>query len=180
MEVAERIADAFIEPFKLSAGEKAVGASIGISLFPDHGDNADALLRNADMAMYASKSTPKTRYFFYEQELDYKLTARREIEQALIEAVERDEFVLYYQPRVDAITFELRSMEALLRWKHPQRGLLEPSEFILLAESIGIMVKLGDLVMEKACAQLAEWKMQQLRMVPVSINVSAQQFNWAM
>jgi diguanylate cyclase (GGDEF)-like protein len=176
-EVAERIADAFIEPFKLSPGEKAVGASIGISLFPDHGDNADALLRNADMAMYASKSIPKMRYFFYEAELDHKLTTRREMEQALIEAVEKDQFVLYYQPRVDTFTCELRSMEALVRWKHPKRGLLEPREFILLAESIGIIVELGELVIQKACAQIAEWKKQHQHLVPVSINVSAQQFN---
>jgi diguanylate cyclase (GGDEF)-like protein len=176
-EVAERIADAFIEPFKLSPGAKGVGASIGISLFPDHGDNAEALLRNADIAMYASKSTPKKRYFIYEAELDHKLKMRRETENALIEAVKSDQFVLYYQPRVDTVTFELRSMEALVRWKHPERGLLEPPEFILLAENIGIMDELGQLVMQKACAQIAEWKTQQLRVVPVSINVSAQQFN---
>lgn len=176
-EVAERIADAFIEPFKLSPGEKAVGASIGICLFPDHGENADALLRNADMAMYASKAIPKKKYFFYEAELDQKLKARRENEQALIEAVEKDQFVLYYQPRVDTVTCEMRSMEALVRWKHPRRGLLEPPEFIVLAESIGIMVELGELVIQKACAQIAQWKIQHLPVVPVSINVSAQQFN---
>lgn len=177
VEVAERIADAFIEPFKLSPGAKAVKASIGISLFPDHGDNADILLRNADIAMYASKSVPKIRYFFYEAELDRKLTAQRAIEQALTEAVEKDQFVLYYQPRVDTVTFELRSMEALVRWKHPERGLLEPPEFIFLAESIGAMVQLGELVMQKACAQIAEWQALNLNVVPVSINVSAQQFN---
>ncbi len=177
VEVAERIADAFIEPFKLSPGAKMVKASIGISLYPDHGDNADTLLRNADIAMYASKSVPKIRYFFYEAELDRKLTAQRAIEQALTDAVEKDQFILYYQPRVDTVTFELRSMEALVRWNHPERGLLEPPEFILLAENIGAMIQLGELVVQKACAQIAEWQALNLNVVPVSINVSAQQFN---
>jgi diguanylate cyclase (GGDEF)-like protein len=176
-EVAERIADAFVEPFKLSPGEKAVSASIGISLFPDHGDHADALLRNADMAMYASKSFHGKRYFFYEAELDRKLTAQREKEQALIEAVELDQFILYYQPRVDTQTCELRSMEALVRWIHPRHGVLEPPEFIVVAENIGLMVKLGELIIQKACAQIAQWEAQQLPVVPVSINVSAQQFS---
>jgi diguanylate cyclase (GGDEF)-like protein len=176
-DVAERIADTFIEPFKLSPGKKSVNASIGISLFPNDGDNVEALLKNADMAMYSCKVVSKARYCFYEAELDYKLRARREIEQALLDAVEQDQFVLYYQPRVDAVTCELRSMEALVRWIHPQRGLLEPLEFIVLAESTGIIVKLGELVMEKACAQIACWKLQQLHVVPVSINVSARQFN---
>ncbi len=176
-DVADRIADIFIEPFKLSPGKKSVKASIGISLFPGDGDNVEALLKNADMAMYACKTGNKARYKFYEPELDYKLRARYEIEQALLEAVEQDQFVLHYQPRVDAVTCELRSMEALVRWAHPQRGLLEPMEFILLAESTGIIVKLGELVMEKACAQMARWKLEQLHLVPVSINVSARQFN---
>ena len=176
-EVAERIADAFIEPFKLSLGERAVGASIGICLFPEHGEDAETLLKNADMAMYASKAIPKKRYFFYEAELDHKLKVRQENERALTEAVEQDQFILYYQPRVDTFTCEMSSMEALVRWNHPKRGLLEPPDFIALAESIGIMVELGELVMQKACAQIADWKAKRLHVVPVSINVSAQQFN---
>jgi diguanylate cyclase (GGDEF)-like protein len=176
-EVAERIADAFIEPFKLSPGKRQVEASIGISMFPNDGDNVEALLKNADMAMYACKVGGKQRYCFYEAELDHKLNAKREIEQSLVTAVEKDQFVLYYQPRVDAFTGELRSMEALVRWIHPERGMVQPNDFIFVAEGTGIIVELGALVMEKVCAQIAHWKEQSLRVVPVSINVSARQFD---
>lgn len=159
-------------------GQHTVGVSIGISLSPDDGEDAETILRNADMAMYSAKAAPdKGSYQFFHPELYERLKGRLDSEHALLQAVELDQFVLFYQPRAEAATGEICGMEALVRWMHPQRGLVPPLEFIPLAESTGLIVKLGELVIEKACAQLAQWKAQQLPLVPVSINVSALQLN---
>jgi diguanylate cyclase (GGDEF)-like protein len=176
--VAERIIQSLNEPFVLAAGDShIVHGSIGISMFPRDGDNEQTLLKHADIAMYAAKENGKGDYEFYQPYLSEKLVVRLNKEEALRRAIERDEFVLYYQPRVDTFTGELRSMEALVRWIHPEHGLVSPVEFISMAEDTGLIMTLGELVIEKACAQLAQWKAQYLPVVPVSINVSPRQFN---
>jgi diguanylate cyclase (GGDEF)-like protein len=175
--VAERIAAAFNQPFDLSRGRSTVGASIGIALYPHDGDDTETLLKNADIAMYSAKGAGKGHYQFYRPELYESLKGRLDTEQALLQALEHDQFVLFYQPRVVAATGELCSMEALVRWMHPERGLVAPLEFIPLAETTGLILRLGELVFEKACAQIASWKEQGLPLVPVSVNVSARQFN---
>jgi EAL domain-containing protein (putative c-di-GMP-specific phosphodiesterase class I) len=154
-----------------------VHGSVGISIFPQDGDDVDTLLKHADIAMYAVKAKGKAHYQFFHPQLSESLVARLNKEQALRNAIEHDELVLYYQPRVDTFSGELRGMEALVRWMHPERGLIPPLEFIPLAEETGLIVKLGELVIEKACAQLARWKALDLPVVPVSINVSPRQFN---
>ncbi|AZP12946.1 bifunctional diguanylate cyclase/phosphodiesterase [Undibacterium parvum] len=175
--VAERIAEAFSQPFWLGGEKHNIGASIGISLYPRDGDDTDTLLKNADIAMYSVKAAGKGHYNFFKPELYANIKARFAMEQALVQAIELNQFVLHYQPRVNTISGEMISMEALIRWIHPERGLISPIEFIPIAESTGLILALGDMVMEKACSQISDWKNQQLPLVPVSINVSARQFH---
>ena len=176
--VARVIVSALAEPFTLarSSGHR-IHTSIGISLFPQDGEDGETLLKHADIAMYAAKAAGKGRYQFYQAHLSDRLVLRINREQALRQAIERDEFVLHYQPRVDAASGRLCSMEALVRWAHPERGLIPPIEFIQVAEDTGLILQLGRIVIEKACAQIAQWKAEGLPVVPVSINVSALQFN---
>ncbi|HWJ93378.1 MAG TPA: GGDEF domain-containing phosphodiesterase, partial [Telluria sp.] len=175
--VAERIVAAFSAPFAIGDGIHAsVGASVGISLFPRDGSDAGALIRNADMAMYAGKNEGKGQYRFYDQSLSGSLRRRALLKQRLADAIAHDQFILHYQPRVDPHTGALLSMEALLRWNHPEDGMVAPGEFIPLAESSGLIVPLGALVIDKACAQLAAWRAAGAQAVPVSINVSPKQF----
>jgi diguanylate cyclase (GGDEF)-like protein len=175
--VAQRILDAFKEGFRLSQGIHSVGTSIGISIFPSDGTDAGTLLQNADIAMYSVKSGGKGNYRFYDPEFYETLRARLERELELRHAIEHDEFTLYYQPRVDISTGTTSSMEALVRWIHPSKGLIEPLDFIPLAEETGLILGLGELVIEKVCAQLAHWAETGQELVPVSVNVSPRQFN---
>lgn len=176
--ITNRIIKEFDELIVLSGGSShAVHASIGISMFPQDGDTAEVLLKHADIAMYAAKTNGKSHYKFYEPQLSTCLQVRLDNEAALNQAVACDEFFLLYQPRVDTVTGQLVGMEALVRWMHPQRGMVPPLEFIALAERTGLIVRLGEMVIEKACAQLAAWNAQDLPLVPVSVNVSPRQFS---
>jgi diguanylate cyclase (GGDEF)-like protein len=177
-----RIADQAIEelskPFAVGFADVShIRASIGISLFPHDGTDGETLLKHADIAMYSAKAAGKGRYHFYQSHLSDRIDLRVSREKAIREAIERDEFVLYYQPRADTFTGRLRSMEALVRWIHPERGFISPVEFIQIAEETGLIIKIGEQVIAKACAQLAEWKAQGLPLVSISINVSVSQFN---
>lgn len=176
-EIAQRIADVLEEPFRIDQRECTVGASIGISVFPKDGKDAETLIKNADIAMYSAKSDTRRRYQFFNQELFARMQSTWETERELAFALEKDQFVIHYQPRVDALTGALAGFEALVRWQHPTRGLLYPGSFIDIAETSGLILRLGDLVMEKVCSQLAAWRQQKLPLVPVSINASAKQFN---
>lgn len=178
LEVAKRINQSLSDALVLSNGTRhLVCASIGISIFPHDGDSRDVLLKHADIAMYAAKANGKARYQFYERQFSERLVTRLQREKALRQAIERNEFELYYQPRVGTVHGELRGMEALVRWNHPELGLVPPNDFIPIAEETGLIVQLGELVIEKACAQIAQWNAQDLPVVPVSVNVSPRQFN---
>ncbi len=176
--LAERIFNALNEPFALRDGHvHAIRASIGISVYPQDGFESESLIKHADIAMYAAKNDGKNRYEFYRAQFSEALQARLNNEQAIRSAIDMDEFVLYFQPRVDTVTGELKSLEALIRWQHPVRGLVSPVDFIPFAESSDLIVDLGTLVLEKACRQIADWKSMGLPVVPVSVNVSAKQIN---
>jgi EAL domain-containing protein (putative c-di-GMP-specific phosphodiesterase class I) len=127
--------------------------------------------------MYHAKNAGKGHYRFYTPSLSQNLENRLELEHALQQALEQNQLELHYQPRIATITGELRALEALVRWRHPERGMVPPVEFIPLAEETGLILPLGDMVLEKACAQVADWQRQGLPVVPVSINVSPRQFN---
>ena len=176
-EVARRIGTAFQTPFKVGDDSHTMSVSIGISIFPDHADTPDALLRYADIAMYEAKQGGKSRYCLYQERLSQNLMVKFSTRKALELALERDEFVLHYQPRVNAINGAFCSMEALVRWVHPTRGMVPPLDFIPLAEETGLILRLGEVVIEKACAQIAAWRRDGMRPLPVSINVSLRQFN---
>lgn len=175
--VAERILHSFQDGFRLADGVHAVGASVGISVFPSDGTNANTLLHHADIAMYSVKTTGKRNYRFFDEKFYEALRARLENETELRHAIQLDQLVMYYQPRIDMSTGATSSMEALVRWAHPLKGLLEPLEFIPLAEETGLILSLGELVIDKVCAQMACWEQSGQELVPVSINVSCRQFN---
>ena len=175
--VAERILAALALPFAIADETLSVGASIGISAFPRDGDDAATLIKHADIAMYSGKSEGKGQYRFFNPSLYKTLKTRTQFKHSLIEAIEKDQLILYYQPRVNTQTGELVSMEALIRWMHPTLGLIPPLEFIPLAESSGLILRIGEMVMDKACAQLLAWRTQDLALVPISINVSPKQFS---
>jgi diguanylate cyclase (GGDEF)-like protein len=175
-DTAERIVRTCSTPFGVSDKTFSLGASVGISVYPRDGADAQTLIRHSDVAMYSSKSEGKGQYRFYDASLHETLKSKAHLKQSLFEAIGQDQFVLYYQPRVHAQTGMLCSMEALVRWIHPKRGLVPPQEFIPLAEFTGLIQPLGRLVIDKACAQLVEWRRRDLPLVPISINVSPSQF----
>lgn len=176
-EMANRILEALSRPFLVSGGfAHLVRASVGISMFPEDGRTVETLLKHADTAMYAAKGDGKGCMAYYSPALTQQIVERINNEQALRQAVDQRQFVLHYQPRVDAASGELISMEALIRWIHPQRGMVPPLEFIPLAEETGLIVQIGEFVIDEACAQIASWQKQHLGAVPLSVNVSPRQF----
>ncbi|WP_176442318.1 bifunctional diguanylate cyclase/phosphodiesterase [Noviherbaspirillum humi] len=178
-QVAQRILQSFEERFHVAGATHAIGTSIGISLYPQDGGDVDTLLKHADVAMYSVKTTGKRNYRFYDQKFYDALMASLRQESELRHAIDHDQFVLHYQPRVDISTGVTSSMEALVRWAHPLRGLVEPSEFIPIAEDTGLILPLGELIIDKVCAQLAFWARSGQELVPVSVNVSPRQFSEA-
>ncbi|MDB5989505.1 MAG: signal transduction protein [Herbaspirillum sp.] len=174
--IATRIVEAFKAPFELSQGKNFVGTSIGIGVYPMDGADMETLLKNADIAMYSAK-TSKGNFCFFTAQLHEQLQARLTAEKELMRALEDDEFVVHYQPRVATRTGEIVGLEALVRWNHPTRGEVQPGEFISVAEKTDIILRLGAAVVDKVCAQLAQWQSEGVPVVPVSINVAAKQFN---
>lgn len=170
--VADRVLQAFQESFRLSQGIASVGASIGISLYPMHGDDADTLIKHADIALYSVKTSGKGSYAFFDEKFSEALHQRAAREDDLRKALERDEFLVFYQPRVSSSNGMLLGLEALICWVHPVHGQVKPSEFLRLAEEIGLIVEFGKLVIEKVCCQIAKWVHDGKEPVPVSINVS--------
>lgn len=176
--VSRLIIKAMQEPFDVAGqGQHMVEASVGIAVFPRDGSDCDTLLKHADLALYAAKAEGKGRFSFYQPGLSDKLMHRLGKEQALRRAIADDEFIMVYQPRVDTMTGALCGMEALVRWMHPERGLLPPEEFIQIAEDTGMIREIGSAVIEMTIAQIATWQELGLPVVPVSINVSALQFD---
>ncbi len=174
--VAQRILHSFETPFRLSQGTHSVGTSIGISVFPDDGMDADTLMNHADMAMYAVKMNGKRNYRYFDVQFSESVQRRHQTEAELRHALEHSQFIVYYQPRIHLASGRMSSMEALVRWAHPEHGVIEPQAFIPLAEETGLIVQLGEQVIDKVCAQLAYWLKHGREIVPVSINVSARQF----
>ena len=182
--VAARIIQAFGKPFTIADEPHMIGASVGISVFPRDGSDAATLIRHSDIAMYAGKNEGKGQYRFFDPAQSSTLKTRAQMRQRLLEAIEKKQFMLHYQPRVDTRSGRLLSMEALLRWEHPQLGMIRPDEFIPLAEASGLIVPIGAIVIDLACAQLAAWNrnghghaaVAGAVPVPVSINVSPKQF----
>lgn len=176
-QVAERVLGAFDDGFHLQHTIHVLGASIGISLFPEHGDDAQTLLKNADIAMYSVKTEGKGSFRFFQSRFFEAIRTRMETELELRRALDQRQFVVHYQPRIDLATGTASSMEALVRWDRPGKGLTAPGSFIALAEETGLIVRLGEVVVDAVCRQLAHWARAGLPLLPVSVNVSPRQFS---
>ena len=174
--VAQKIIEALERPFSLEGNETYVTASIGITLFPDDGEEAGALIMNSDTAMYRAKERGRNNYQYFTREMNERALARVQMETALRRAIERGEFRLHYQPKVDLRSGEICGAEALLRWQHPERGMTAPEEFIPVLEDTGLIVPVGEWVMREACGQTMAWKRAGLAALPVAVNLSARQF----
>jgi diguanylate cyclase (GGDEF)-like protein/PAS domain S-box-containing protein len=170
--LARRIVEVIGAPFHVDEHDVVVSASIGIAVAPHDGSDPDNLLKYADMALYAAKTDGRRTYRFFEAEMNERLHARRAMETDLRAAFQRDEFELYYQPSIDIQSGRIVGFEALLRWNHPERGVVLPGEFIALAESIGLIVPLGEWVLRQACAAAARWPDD----IAVAVNLSPLQF----
>jgi EAL domain-containing protein (putative c-di-GMP-specific phosphodiesterase class I)/FixJ family two-component response regulator len=162
--------------FLVEGHELYVTCSIGIALFPKDGEDTQTLLKNADTALYRAKDLGRNNCQFYAAEMNVKALERLMLENSLRHALDRDEFRLHYQPRVDLRTGEITGMEALVRWQHPELGLIPPARFIPVAEESGLIVPLGEWVLREACAQNKAWQRSGLRTVIVAVNLSARQF----
>jgi diguanylate cyclase (GGDEF)-like protein len=175
--VAGRVLAAFRDAFHLQHSTHVLGASIGISMFPEHGEDAETLLKHADIAMYSVKTEGKGSYRFFRPQFYEAIRSRLDTEIELRRALDLGQFVVYYQPRVDLAAGTLSSMEALVRWERPGKGLIQPDEFIPLAEQTGLIDRLGELVIDNVCRQLRRWSSDGASVVPVSVNVSPRQFS---
>jgi diguanylate cyclase (GGDEF)-like protein len=173
---ARALLDAIMRSAAGTVWEKfPLGASLGISLYPADGEDLQSLMQAADIAMYEAKFQGKSQYRHYDEKYAQKIKDRILLERELQLAIRNDEFLIFYQPRADARTGNFSSMEALVRWQHPERGLISPAEFINVAEQTRLVIPLGELVVRKVCAQMADWQAQGVSMKCVSINVSALQ-----
>ena len=174
--VAQKILHALRWPFLLEGETCHISASIGISLYPNDGADLSSLLKNADIALYRTKEQGKNNYLFYSEDMNHHLSARIARETKLPGALERSEFVLHYEPKVEIHTGRITGMEALIRWQHPELGLLPPVEFIGLAENSGLIVPIGAWVLRTACASSQKLQNRLAAPLTVSVNLSARQF----
>jgi diguanylate cyclase (GGDEF)-like protein len=174
--VAQRILDVFKDPFIIKNHELFSTVSIGICMYPTDGKDTVELLKNSDLAMYHAKEQGKNNYVFFSGEMNIRMKKRMTLENQLRHALREDQFVLHYQPLVDLGTGRMNGVEALIRWNHPQSGLLTPDDFIPLAEETGLILQLGQWVLVTSCEQILTWRNQGIRSLPVSINISARQF----
>ncbi len=175
--VAKKFVDALAHPFSLNEQEFFISASIGISLFPAHGDDPFTLMKNADIAMYQAKNSGRNNFLFYDADMNSIDSKRLSLETDLRRALERDELELYYQPQIDIKTSTIIGAEALLRWNHSSLGLVSPMDFIPLAEETGLIVPIGQWVMEQACQQVNAWHHQGLKPIHIAVNIAHRQFN---
>ncbi len=173
---ANRILEAVAIPHFVEHRELHVTTSIGVSLYPGDGQNAETLIKNADTAMYQAKENGRQGYKFFRPEMNARAVERQSIEEGLRSALERKEFTLHYQPKIDLKTGAINGTEALIRWNHPERGLVPPLQFIPIAEDCGLIIPIGARVLREACGQAKAWADAGLPPMTMAVNVSAVQF----
>lgn len=173
---AARIINDLRRPHHLGEHRLNTTASVGLSTYPFDGEDAETLIRNADTAMYHAKQCGRDNYQFFHKKMNLRNTVRHSLDGQLRYALERNEFVLHYQPKVNLSTGAMTSAEALVRWQHPERGLLLPAQFLAIAEESGLMVPLGRWVMHEVCRQTRAWLDAGLPAVPVAVNISSEEF----
>jgi len=174
--VAQKIIDAFKRPFDLEGKETYVTASVGVTLYPSDSDDAEALVVNADAAMYRAKEEGRNNYQYFTRDMNERALQRVQMEAALRRALERGELRLFYQPKAELVTGKICGFEALLRWQHPEKGMVLPGDFIPVLEETGLIVQAGEWVLRTACAQIKAWQKAGLKVPPISVNLSARQF----
>ncbi len=170
--LAQSIIGLMSEPYDIDGHQAVIGASVGIAVGPGDGLRPDRLLRNADLALYRAKGDGRGTFRFFEPAMDLQMQTRRIMERDLRKALPAGEFELYYQPVVNLASNEISGFEALIRWNHPERGIIAPAKFIPLAEEIGFIVPMGEWVIRQACATAAQWPGD----LHVAVNISAAQF----
>ncbi|MFZ3322795.1 MAG: EAL domain-containing protein [Usitatibacter sp.] len=175
-EVARKIIEALARPIMLDGHELRLGASIGISVFPDHGHDSARLIANADAAMYHVKKAGRSNFAFFTTEMSTYFPKRLALENELRAGIEKAQFVVHYQPKVDMRNGRVMGMEALVRWRHPERGLVPPLEFIPFAEETGLIVPLGNWVLHEACRQTRAWQDRGIDGLVMAVNISGVQF----
>jgi diguanylate cyclase (GGDEF)-like protein/PAS domain S-box-containing protein len=171
--VARRMLLAVAETHTLDQRDLHITTSVGVSIYPDDGANAETLIRNADMAMYQAKENGRNGYQFFMPEMNVRAVERRSIEEGLRRALEQHEFVLHYQPKVNLATGAISGAEALIRWRHPTEGLVSPARFIPVAEESGLILQIGNWVLREACRQARAWADEGLPGMTIAVNVSA-------
>ena len=176
LNVAHRVKEAMRRPFLLDAHEIFVTASIGISLYPEDGEDCNSLLKYADTAMYHAKNCGKNNAKLYSSSLTMQIMSHVKLEVGLRKALQNDELYLLYQPQIDVRSSRIVGFEALVRWRHPERGMISPTEFIPLAEETGLIVPIGEWVLRTACQQAMTWQLPGKLPVRVAVNLSAKQF----
>lgn len=176
--VAGRISEALTKPFRFGEEETGITATIGICVYPDDGTDATSLLKHADMAMYHGKAQGRNCHRFFSETMRVRAARRFFIETRLKQALDRGEFVLFYQPRLHIDTLEIAGMEALVRWQQPNEGLVMPGEFIPVAEEYGMILPIGEWVLKEACRQTVAWQAAGLPPLVVSVNLSSVQFRY--
>jgi diguanylate cyclase (GGDEF)-like protein/PAS domain S-box-containing protein len=173
---AERVAHAISKEFNLRGRVLNITCSIGISMYPDHGEDPETLIKNADAAMYCSKEGGRNTFRYFTKEMNTEVLERLTLESSLHTALEKQQLYLMYQPQIDVATGRITCCEALVRWQHPDHGLVPPDRFIGIAENSGMIVPIGEWVLRTACAQAKVWQQEKDKAVPVAVNVSAVQF----
>jgi diguanylate cyclase (GGDEF)-like protein/PAS domain S-box-containing protein len=173
---AERMIASLSLPFDLGGRETFISASVGVALYPKDGKHLETLLKNADTAMYQAKKRGKNNYQFFSQVMNAGASERAAIESGLRQALSRGEFFLVYQPQMQLDSKQVIGLEALLRWNHPERGVVLPDEFLRIAETTGLIVPMGDWVLQAVCGQIREWMQQGVPDLRVAVNLSARQF----
>jgi diguanylate cyclase (GGDEF)-like protein/PAS domain S-box-containing protein len=174
---AQKILSLVNQPQSIEGHDLHVNASIGISIYPEDGEDAETLIKNADMAMYNAKEDGRNNFKFFKPEMNHKAVERQTVETSLRRALERKEFLLYYQPKVNLATGEITGVEALIRWHHPSRGLMLPAQFVPVAEDCGLIVEIGRWVLREACRQARAWQIAGLPFKRISVNVSPLEFH---
>ncbi|ABA89553.1 sensor diguanylate cyclase/phosphodiesterase, CHASE4 and PAS domain-containing [Syntrophotalea carbinolica DSM 2380] len=174
--VAEKLLEAIAQPLRIGEQQFYLTGSIGISLYPKHGENAQTILKAADSAMYFAKEQGRNTYRFFIPSINVEVEERLYLETDLRQALNLEQFMLFYQPEFNLHTGKVECLETLLRWQHPKRGIVGPGEFIPLAEDTGLIVPIGEWVLQEACRQVIAWREQGLPSIRVAVNISARQF----
>ncbi len=173
---AKKILLSLSAPHSIAGQDLHIDGSIGISVYPEDGKDAETLIKNADTAMYHAKGTGRNNFQFFKGDMNLRAVERQSLESSLRHALEREQFLLHYQPKVNLDTGEITGVEALIRWQHPDRGLISPGRFIPIAEDCGLIVQIGRWVLREACRQTREWQDAGSLRLPIAVNVSALEF----